>query len=1672
MQFLRSGRGVAAVIAVVAAAALLTWRSTLAAALIPRIVGAATGTSVTFAQIRMHATHAEFTGITVTSRRGQEIAFVPRADLVYDVHDLLPGSRHRFGLHALTIYDPQIWIVHNRDGTYNLPPQAKRAASPRAASPLDFTARIVNGRVTVVDYTRVHADARYLYLDAVNVDAAVNTAAVTQYRASLAYREGSRRYPIAGNGTIDNRSGVNLQHWAAARVPLPRLVNYGTNNPSLHMLGGALESVDLWYYGKFAGTAAVRGVKVALAQLRTPLRNGAGTIDVGSDALTTSSFTADLNGIPVRVEGGVTNLAQPALRFSIFGRGEIARITGAAAQTARLPVRGQVDFNVLAEGTAKAPVVLIALRSPQLDYHGTLIDAPSALAAFDGHEADVIAASLRYRGLDLSGRGRVALERRPHAVEMIADASGPSNAVPLASGIVSPMMLRGSVLATADDVHRIDTLGVLEGDGAQHLAGSFHVDSAGAGSVAPLTIDEPGRSMYAQIALDHPHGIMGALVHARHFNVALRGASASIDGDMYAEQRGRLLGMLGSADLSNARYGRIAIDRARARFGGTVGDVRVSSLDATGSFGSVTAQGSISGTNHLALEGHYSGSLAALSQIAGNLSASGSVDAPIALVYDGGRAVAQIRDARFANASVRGIPVRAMSATIVTQGKNVSIYAARAAVASHARAEVAGTLGRGMAVSVAGLDMRSLHRAGVPVQSGDADAGALIRGPLNAPDVTGSLLLRDAAYRGYPLDAQTAIAYSGNTLRLNGGVVGFGPALATVDGSISGVRIGGPMSPNYDLDASMRAADAHALISLAGPRLSGQDVQGSIDAAVHVSGAGSAPAISGALAVPEGAVHGLAFRDMHASLNGTAGDLRIGAGHVAIGSTSLSFWAQAGRSEMRAGIDAPRADLADFNDYFDTGDTLAGHGSVALTFDKAGASVATGGNVALSGVRFKRYEIGSANAVWSTRGRTIALDAGVGGAAGRAVLDGTVTLPDSSNPLALAAGADANLDATVSNLDLASWMPMLGYNAPVTGKLDANASVRGRFPDETIAATADVYRGTVGRIALQRAHVALTARKGRGTIDQAVVQIPYLLANGSGTFGLHAADPIDVAVRAQSPDIGALMKTVSGKPQPVSGALDTTLRVQGTRADPRLTDSLALTALRYRSLTMPRVSAAIDATRTRISLRNGLVQFARGSVTASGDVPIAMTPRVQLDPADKPVRLELSANNVDFSDFQSALPKGTRLAGTMAGSMLVGGTIDNPKLDGKIAVRNGYFVGPLDQNPISKMNGALVFSGTTVALQALHANAGAGTIDVNGIARVPNVRDLRAASFTAAIAARGAQFNSPQYFRGKVDANITASRSPGAPAALAGTVTIPSARIPLTAFWNPHAPAGPARKVPPVALNVTANAGNDVRVQSSNVDVGAQGSVIVGGNLAAPTLNGNFDSTGGTVSFFRTFSIEDAAVRFDPSNGIMPFVDATATTDVNQTYIALNVNGLAPGNMHLQFTSDPPYDSQQIMGLLAGVGEPSGPALAGAGNFSANSAVENLASGEINTFFTRQMLEPLSAELGSALGLQNLQLTDDFHSGFGLNAAKAFGKHITVVYNESMGQPQRESLSIEAHHGESSAFDLLFYQVQSPSVLAFTQNANMFAFDSGAAAMVNVPNMGTNGTSFLYEHKF
>jgi hypothetical protein len=168
-------------------------------------------------------------------------------------------------------------------------------------------------------------------------------------------------------------------------------------------------------------------------------------------------------------------------------------------------------------------------------------------------------------------------------------------------------------------------------------------------------------------------------------------------------------------------------------------------------------------------------------------------------------------------------------------------------------------------------------------------------------------------------------------------------------------------------------------------------------------------------------------------------------------------------------------------------------------------------------------------------------------------------------------------------------------------------------------------------------------------------------------------------------------------------------------------------------------------------------------------------------------------------------------------------------------------------------------------------------------------------------------------------------------------------------------------------------------VQSGNVDLGGAGNAQPTGTLASPLLAGTICSTGGTLDFYRTFRIQRGSATFDPSAGVMPYVDAVATTSIDNPPADIRIHVTGPAtSMDLGLSSDPSYDRSQILGLLVGAqtfgavqGVPS--SNSSASPFSAVSAIQSVGFGEANQVFTRSILEPAASSLGSALGMSNLQ---------------------------------------------------------------------------------------------------
>lgn len=984
-----------------------------------------------------------------------------------------------------------------------------------------------------------------------------------------------------------------------------------------------------------------------------------------------------------------------------------------------------------------------------------------------------------------------------------------------------------------------------------------------------------------------------------------------------------------------------------------------------------------------------------------------------------------------------------------------------------------------------------------PSSFGTVTASGILRLPFGSdPDrarggkAAFAAILSGGNVRGQSVNGNASATYAHGTLQIADATARLGRSFFDAVGSVQNVSLpfGRPRvaqsEPSYDLTADFHTSDVSALLATVQPKAA-RIAQGSVDANVHVGGSGTSPHLNGTIRAPEGSVNGLAFRNMHATIAGDTHAVTLSGGHVTVGSTAIAFSGSGspGSTAANVAVSAPHANLADFNDFFDAGDTFAGRGHLSIAASASGTRL-TGlsGNAAFTNARFRRISLGNVAGDVRDAGAEMAAHLAFGGPTGTVRVAATMPADVSltSTAFGLTRGHLPPVDMTLAarNMDLATWLPMLGYNVPVIGRLDVNAAVSGSYPDLNAHVRAAIGRGIAWKMPVRQFTLAATMTHGRGTIQSLVVRLPSLSTVASGTFGLRAGDPLALVVRSTSPNVGALMHDATGKKYDVSGTLDSTLRLSGTRGHPIVADDLLSRNLRFGKLTLPRVAGTVDVLPTRVALRNGEADLQRGRVLLSGRVPIRLHGRTPGIGRNGPISASLTADDVTLSNLLALLPKNTHASGRIDGRVDLAGTIGKPSLRGHLALEDGTFIGPMERAPLTGIRGTLAFAGTTVALQDAHAYVGGGSFAANGSVKLATLRDPGAASLALTMRAENAHVDMPLYFTGNLNGTVNVARAAGGPIRIGGDAIVRSARIPTTAILGAKGGKKPLQ-LPQIAFDrVRISVGRDVRVQGSNIDVGFMGNLVLNGMLSKPVLAGRFSSTGGTLDFYHTFSLQHARIAFSPTSGVIPYVNAVATTFISDpaTAIRLHVTGPAT-NMNLALASDPSYDREQILGLLVGAnrfgavrGVPAGHPT---GGFSLGDATQNVALGEVNTLFTRTMLEPLSSSLGSALGFSDLSITNNLQSGLGLHAVKAFGKDVSAVFGESLGYPHTQSVALEAHPDVANSLLLRMYSSQGPTLFALQQPQTVGEGAMNVNPMTALTDVGgTSGVDFAYLRKF
>ena len=248
--------------------------------------------------------------------------------------------------------------------------------------------------------------------------------------------------------------------------------------------------------------------------------------------------------------------------------------------------------------------------------------------------------------------------------------------------------------------------------------------------------------------------------------------------------------------------------------------------------------------------------------------------------------------------------------------------------------------------------------------------------------------------------------------------------------------------------------------------------------------------------------------------------------------------------------------------------------------------------------------------------------------------------------------------------------------------------------------------------------------------------------------------------------------------------------------------------------------------------------------------------------------------------------------------------------------------------------------------------------------------------------------------------------------------------------------------LPPVDLKVTATAGKRVRVKGGAIDLTAAGSVVVGGNLRGPTLDGSFSSTRGQVTYFDTvFRIDRGLVEFSPATGLLPTLDVRATTNTGGAQITLAIGGRVD-RLNTDLSSVPSMSRDDIAATL--LHAPQVTSLTNSTPSQAQAILTGEAQAYFNAQLTRSLLFPLESFLAETLNIEQINFIFDEHGQAAVEIRKLFTPTIYGIYRSTVSLPVTQSFGVAYVLRDTASLELL--QTQTPTGVSDSSLNLRFSF--------------------------
>jgi translocation and assembly module TamB len=610
------------------------------------------------------------------------------------------------------------------------------------------------------------------------------------------------------------------------------------------------------------------------------------------------------------------------------------------------------------------------------------------------------------------------------------------------------------------------------------------------------------------------------------------------------------------------------------------------------------------------------------------------------------------------------------------------------------------------------------------------------------------------------------------------------------------------------------------------------------------------------------------------------------------------------------------------------------------------------------------------------------------------------------------AGKSITAELAGASLPMENFQKLQSARFPIGGLVSFRLKLAG-------LAKAPQGEGTVRLVDLRVGSEVIGSFDGELTSDgrQAQLKLNSAMSTGtlSGTFSLGLADPFPFTGRASIANIDLdpfLLSALHLKAFSGHGEVAGDLAIDGRLQDPQslvLDAKLSHLVLNYENVRLENVGPIhFRSSRQTLEIEPATLhgtdtdlQIA-GSVGFSGERAVSLRLNGELD-------LRLLGGFAQGLDARGAAQINASFDGTM----------DRPRITGKVHVDNASVRATDFPTGLSALKGDLIFDATRAFFQGVTAEVGGGTLNLTGSVSYAD----QPVRYDVSVRTDRVRIRYPEGMSWLVGGTLRLTGTPEA-GLLSGKVVVERVNLSQGVegaaglFSGQQGISGPSTGSPflrNLQFDIIGQSAPDARMEWPSAELEADADVRVRGTWEHPILLGHIHILSGDLFFGgNRYRVSRGDVNFADPFRLDPVLNVEATTTIQQYEVTLNFNGPA-SKLALSYRSDPPLPANDIITLLA-LGQTSSEATArtaGANQTSAGAtallseAISSQLGGRLERLFgiTRFRVDPGLTTIG--------QTATDQNPAARVTVEQQVSRNLTITYVSNVGSTQQQVIQVE-----------------------------------------------------------